>query len=96
MGVEVLMVGALGWPTPTEDMAFWRPVLGELSMAAERDGAVRPEQPNTNLLDILPYWIEPLLTLLLHQLNMRRICFGENKACPLTTSEMKSDGKRIL
>lgn len=36
MGVEVLMVGALGWPTPTEDMGFWRPVLGELSLAVER------------------------------------------------------------
>lgn len=40
IGVEVLMVGALGWPTPTEDMGFWRPVLGELSLAGERDEAV--------------------------------------------------------
>lgn len=40
MGVEVLMVGALGWPTPTEDMGFWRPALGELSLAGERDKAI--------------------------------------------------------
>lgn len=37
MGVEVLIVGALGWPAPTEDIGFWRPVLGELSMAGERE-----------------------------------------------------------
>ena len=53
MGVEVLMVGALGWPTPTEDMGFWRPVLGELSLAGERDGAVSPNHSNTIMLNIL-------------------------------------------
>lgn len=37
MGVEVLMVGALGWPTPTEDMGFWRPALGEPSLAERRE-----------------------------------------------------------
>lgn len=35
MGVEVLIVG-LGWPTPTEDMEFCRPALGEPSFAAAR------------------------------------------------------------
>lgn len=33
MGVELLMVGAVGWPTA--DMGFWRPAVGELSLAAE-------------------------------------------------------------
>lgn len=46
MGVEVLMVGALGWPTPTEDMGFWRPVLGELSLAGETDKARRTMRPD--------------------------------------------------
>ena len=36
MGVEVLMVGALGWPAPTEAMEFWRLAFGELSMAARK------------------------------------------------------------
>lgn len=35
IGVEVLIVG-LGWPTPTEDMEFWRPALGEPSFAVVR------------------------------------------------------------
>lgn len=35
IGVEVLMVG-LGWPTPTEEMEFWRPALGEPSFAVKR------------------------------------------------------------
>lgn len=35
IGVEVLIVG-LGWPTPTEDMEFCRPALGEPSFAAAR------------------------------------------------------------
>lgn len=39
MGVALLMVGALGWPTTTVDMGFWRPVVGELSLAEEtQDG----------------------------------------------------------
>lgn len=55
IGVEVLMVGALGWPTPTEDMGFWRPVLGELSLAVERHKAV---SPNTHILSYRIYYTQ--------------------------------------
>ena len=41
MGVEVLMVGVLVWPAPTDDMGLGRPVLGELSMAVEGKGVVQ-------------------------------------------------------
>ena len=41
MGVEVLMVGVLVWPAPTDDMGLGRPVLGELSMAVEGKGQVQ-------------------------------------------------------
>lgn len=73
MGAEVLMVGALGWPTPTEDMGFWRPVLGELSMAGERDGAVSQKHLNTAVLTIsklaMLTILNDMLSLLLHQLQ---------------------------
>lgn len=45
IGVEVLIVG-LGWPTPTEEMEFWRPAFGEPSFAVVRkreNANVRPE-----------------------------------------------------
>jgi len=48
IGVGGLMLGALGWPTPTEDMGFWRPAFGELSMAGERDRTVSPKKISYN------------------------------------------------
>lgn len=51
IGVEVLIVG-LGWPTPTEDMEFCRPALGEPSFAvvrkAENDQKFRFEHSDNN------------------------------------------------
>lgn len=40
IGAEVLMVGALGWPMPTVDIGFWRPVFGEFNIAEEKNRAV--------------------------------------------------------
>lgn len=76
MGAEVLIVGALGWPAPTEDKGFWRPALGELSMAEERNRIVRPKHSLivALILLLLAYNIDQIKKiLLLHQIRTENV-----------------------
>lgn len=69
MGAEVLMVGVLGWPTPTEDMEFWRPVFGELSMAGEGYQKVSPQHPHDIILFYIGNNLQTVSTLIRQQVK---------------------------